>query len=105
MVDKSATKKPTKPVKDIKVTLIPNNEMQPSRIYSNYVHITQTPYDFSLKFCDATPISVDSNTKNQITHNIPIVAEIAIPLNLMPKLIKALQTQYEDYKNQINKKG
>jgi hypothetical protein len=84
--------------KSIEVDLVPKREIPPSRIYSNFAHVSQTPFDFSIKFCDATPIPAGDNTKGKRRHEIPIVAEIVIPFGLMPGLINALQTQYNIYK-------
>ncbi|MBT3185747.1 MAG: DUF3467 domain-containing protein [Nitrospina sp.] len=82
----------------IEVNLIPNNQISTNRVYSNYVQIARSPYDFTLRFCDAGPIS---NTKEIIDNNgnfnVPVVAEIAIPLNMMPNLIKALKSQLEKH--------
>jgi len=88
-------------VRGIEVTLVPDGDIPPSRIYSNYVQVAQTPYDFSLRFCDATPVSNSNVVEGKVTHPIPIVAEIAIQFNLMPEFIKALQTQYKTYKDLV----
>lgn len=105
MAAKKSTKKATETDKGIEVTLVPNEDIPPSRIYSNFIQVAQTPYDFSLKFCDATPLSGSKKVGGKVTHPIPIVAEIAIPFNLMPAFIKALQTQYEIYKDIIEGAG
>ena len=101
MTDKKMIKKPTKVSKGIEVTLEPNETIPARRIYSNFIQVAQTPYDFSLKFCDAIPLLVSNNAKGKVTHPIPIVAEIAIPFNLMPGFINALQIQYNLYENNI----
>ncbi|RZB34610.1 MAG: hypothetical protein SRB1_00378 [Desulfobacteraceae bacterium Eth-SRB1] len=102
MSDKKTTKKSTKAPEGIQVTLEPNENIPPRRIYSNYIHVAQTPYDFSLKFCDAVPLS-GNNTGGKVTHSIPIVAEIALPFNLIPGFIDALQAQYKLYKDNIGR--
>lgn len=102
MASKSVTKKPKGATQSIQVTLNPKYGILPSRMYSNYLEVSQTPYDFNLKFCDATPVTIDSKAEDKITHDIPIVAEIAIPFLLMPRFIKALQAQYEKHKKLIN---
>ncbi len=102
MAAKKTTKKSTKAGKGIKVDLIPSDELLPSRLYANYVQVGQSPYDFTLRFCDATPISdLKKIVADKGIHKIPLVAEIAIPFDLMPGLIKALQIQYK--KHQANK--
>ena len=95
-------KKSTKAGKSVKINLVPSDELLPSRLYANYVQVGQSPYDFSLRFCDVTPISdLKKVIKNEGIHEIPVVAEIAIPFDVMPPLIKALQEQYKKY--QANK--
>jgi len=101
MAEKKITTKAKKTAKGLEVTLVPNKDTPQSRTYSNFIQVAQTPYDFSLMFCDATPISIDNNTDGRITHDIPIVAEIAIPFHLVPGFIKALQIQYGLYKDNI----
>ncbi len=103
MTDKKTTEKSTKASEGIKVTLEPNENISPRRIYSNYIQVAQTPYDFSLRFCDAIPLSVNNNDSGEVTHSIPIVAEIAIPFNLMPGFINALKTQYRLHEDNIGR--
>lgn len=89
---------------EVIVTLRPNSETPCTRVYSNFVQVSQTPYDFNLKFCDATPLPGGESSKNKTTHDIPIVGEIAIPFNVMPGLINALTTQYELFLEGVEKK-
>ena len=81
----------------IDVILKPGIDVPRNRVYSNFAHVSQTPYDFNIRFCDATPLPADAGAAKPIIHAIPIVAEIAIPFNVMPGLINALKTQYEVY--------
>ena len=103
---KKAVKKMAKKAvekKEIEITVQSSFDLPATRIYSNHVEITQSPNDFTLKFCDATPIyNIDEVLQNEGIHKIPVVAEIAIPFALMPKLIKALQTQHNTYKRLIS---
>ncbi len=78
---------------------IPNEEIIPTREYSNFVLVSHTPYDFSLKFCDMIPIQdIDKIKQNEGKHPIPVIAEIAVPASLVPNLIKALQSQLRQYR-------
>ena len=102
MAAEGKTKKATKIDKGIKVNLIPSDEIMSNRLYSNHVQVIQSPFDFTLQFCDVTPIlDVKKVVEDKGDHKIPLVAEIAIPFELMPNLIKALQSQLEKY--QANK--
>ena len=102
MAAKKPKKKATKTDKSIEVTMMPSDELIPNRLYSNFVQVTQSPHDFTLQFCDAIPIlDVKKVVEDEGVHKIPLVAEIAIPFDLMPDLIKTLQVQYKKY--QANK--
>ena len=85
------------PNETLEVTVIPSDAIVSKRIYSNFVMVTQSPHDFSLRFCDAPPIYDIDKVVNNGIHPAPIVAEIIIPFNVMPNLIKVLQTQYEKH--------
>ena len=105
MAAKKTTKKSTKAGKDIEVILTPSDELSPNRLHANYVQVAQSPHDFTLRFCDAIPIwDLKKVVENEGIHKIPLVAEIAIPFNLMPSLIEALQTQHKNYKDGIEGK-
>ena len=103
MAAKKPTKKATKTVKGIEVDLVPSDEIIPSRLYANYVRVSQSPYDCSLEFCDATPILDVKKAIDEGIHKIAVVADIVIPFSLMPGLIKALQTEHEKYKDSIER--
>lgn len=92
-------KKTESTIEKIEIKIQPTTDIPASRIHSNHVEITQSPYDFTLRFCDATPIyDMKGIEKNKGIHKIPIIAEIAIPFRLMKPLIDALQIQYDKYK-------
>jgi hypothetical protein len=86
----------------VEIVIRPSSELPPTRIYSNHVEVTQSPQDFTLTFCDATPISnLDAVRDKAGIHDVPIVAEIAIPFSLVPNLIKVLQSQHRHHKKLI----
>lgn len=67
------------------------------RFYSNVVTIQSTPFDFTLRFCEALPIyEKQKNIKagEAIESKMPIKAEIVIPREVFPILITALQDHY-----------
>ncbi|MFZ2634412.1 MAG: DUF3467 domain-containing protein [Desulfosalsimonadaceae bacterium] len=94
--------KKTIEVKEVEVKLKPSYGIEPTRIYANFAEISQSPYDFTIKFCDATPIRDFKKLKEADgVHDIPVVAEIAVPHAFVPGLIRALKTQYENYQEAI----
>ena len=99
---KKAAKKTVKKaaqVKTVGVKIVPDRETSPGRVYSNYMAMTQSPYDFTLRFCDAPPIweeELEESVKN-MELKIPVVAEIVIPFDMVPGIINALGSQYEKH--------
>jgi len=91
--------------KAISVEIAPDSEIVSERIYSNYVDILYSPYDCTLRFCDVQPIrNFNTEADGSMIHQVPVVAEIAIPHQMLPSLIKALQSQYKEYtKNYVDK--
>lgn len=93
-------KKAPKPLDTpVEIKLVPSDEIHPTREYSNYILVSHSPHDFSLKFCDATPVTdINKVKQNGGNHYIPVVREIAISPNVIPGLIKALQDQFKKYR-------
>lgn len=86
--------------KSIKIKLIPDVkvEIPYPRIYSNHVSVQSTPFDFTMRFCDATPIFDQPENKGEIVeHHIPVLAEIVLPVVIIPSLIEVITQQYEKY--------
>lgn len=79
--------------------LIPNLPAKLGRVYSNFVEISHSPWDFTLRFCDAPPGSdiPRLKLKNGNKVEIPTTIEVVIPVILMPGLIEVLQTQNKKY--------
>jgi hypothetical protein len=86
--------------------LIPNLPAKLGRVYSNFVEISHSPWDFTLRFCDAPPGSDVPRLKlkdgNKV--EIPTTIEVIIPVNLMSGLIEALQAQNKTYLETFQKK-
>ncbi len=68
--------------------------------YANHVMVTQSPHDFRIMFCDATP-PPDAVLKGEhgaaYEHEIPVVAQIVVPHHVMPGFINALKQQFESF--------
>ncbi len=80
----------------VEIKVVPDNSGESKRIYANFVAVNQSAYDFSLRFCDASPVhDIKKVMENNRIHLAPVVAEIAIPFEVVPGLIKALQNQLE----------
>jgi hypothetical protein len=80
--------------KQINFTIVPE-EPQGSREYANFCAVSHTPFDLTLTFCDVRPLSESDIKSAEITQTVraPVVARIALPFNVAPGLIAALQEQ------------
>jgi len=86
--------------KTVTVKIIPDPTVETPypRIYSNYVAVQSTPFDFTLKFCDAIPMFEKPESSIGVVENrIPILAEIILPVTVFPNLIDAMNQQYQQY--------
>jgi hypothetical protein len=90
--------------KTVKVELVPSLQPKGGRIYSNFMQISHSPWDFTVRFCDAPPGGNIPRTNKDLKFEIPNLVEIIIPVNVMPGLIGALQTHLEKYEKAYGKK-
>ena len=86
-------RKETDERKQINFTIVPDETGDASRIYANFCAISHTPFDFTLSFCEVLPLSEKDINQAQAEHVVraPVRARIAIPLQVVPNLIAALQ--------------
>jgi len=84
--------------KPINFTIVPDEPTNPAegrREYANFCAVSHTPFDLTLTFCDVRPLSerdLKSAEASQ-TVRVPVVARVALPFNVIPGLIAALQEQ------------
>ncbi|MBF0549601.1 MAG: DUF3467 domain-containing protein [Deltaproteobacteria bacterium] len=83
----------------IMVEIIPRHDQKPTRIYANHCEIMHSPFDFTIRFCDVPPLNTSGITPGEkVLLTAPIVAEIALPVALVPSLIRALEENYNLYR-------
>ena len=83
----------------VELKLKADGSMPVRRQYSNYVEVAHSPYDFTLRFCDVGPVgNVAELAAKGGEHKVPVVSEIAIPFQIVPGLIQALQRQLEQHR-------
>ena len=85
-------------------TIVPDDDAQPSRVYSNFCAIQNSPFDFTLTFCEMLPPSEKQLREAQATHVVkaPVRARLAIPVQMVPGLIAALQDNFRIYQQSFN---
>lgn len=85
-----ASEKKKNIVKPIKLEPILTADSQ--IIYSNFVNVANTDYDFRLNFMEFNP----SRGIEELVR-LEIEAQVILPLNIVKKLINALNKQVENY--------
>jgi hypothetical protein len=77
----------------INFTIVPEDGEDVPRVYANFCAISHTPFDFTLSFCEVLPLSEKDISQAQTEHVVraPVRARIAVPLQVLPNLIAALQ--------------
>jgi hypothetical protein len=79
--------------------IVPDDVVEVPRTYSNFCAIQNSPFDFTLTFCDMQPPTEKQLREAQTTHIVkaPIRARLAIPVQMVPGLISALQDNFRLY--------
>ena len=79
--------------KQINFTIVPDDKDETPRTYANFCAISHTPFDFTLSFCEVLPLSERDIQQAQANHVVraPVRAKIAVPIQVLPNLIAALQ--------------
>ena len=86
--------------KQINFTIVPDEDNSTAgRIYSNFCAIAHTPFDFTLTFCEVTPLSPRDIQQAEAEGVVraPIKAKIVAPVQFIPQLIAALQDHMRVY--------
>lgn len=87
--------------KEEAITIIPSLEPKLGRVYSNYVQVSHTKLDFTIRFGDAPPGGDVPRIRQGNKITIPNIVEIVVVPNLIPEIIKALETNYNRFLEQF----
>jgi Protein of unknown function (DUF3467) len=87
------------PKKSVNFTVVPSEDSTVPRVYSNFCSIQNSPFDFTLTFCEMLPLSERELTQAQETHVVhaPVRARMVVPVQMVPGLIAALQENFRLY--------
>jgi hypothetical protein len=85
--------------KTVNFTVVPDDDTSLPRIYSNFCSVQNSPFDFTLTFCEMLPISEREVQKAASTHVVkaPVRARLVVPVQMVPGLIAALQDNFRLY--------
>ena len=80
-------------------TVIPDENETVPRIYSNFCAIQNSPFDFTLTFCEMLPLGEKQVREAQSTRSVkaPVRARLVVPVQMVPGLIAALQDNFRLY--------
>jgi hypothetical protein len=85
--------------KSVNFTIVPDDGADVPRIYSNFCSIQNSPFDFTLTFCEMLPIGEKDLQSAQESHVVkaPVKARLVVPVQMVPGLIAALQENFRLY--------
>jgi len=85
--------------KQINFTIVPDDATDAPRTYANFCAVSHTPFDFTVTFCEMTPLSEKDIRAAEAEHIVraPIKARVVLPVQVLPNLIAALQEQLRAY--------
>lgn len=97
---------------EIQIELIPSMEPKLGREYINYAQVSHSPWDFTIRFCQAPSIADLVRLKRpaggkigpNLKVEIPSTIELIVSPEFLPKIIEALKINYDKYLKQ-NKEG
>ena len=80
-------------------TVVPDDDGTVPRVYSNFCAIQNSPFDFTLSFCEMLPLGEKQVQQAQDTHVVkaPVRARLVVPVQMVPGLIAALQDNFRLY--------
>lgn len=87
--------------RSVNFTIVPDDDNTIPRIYSNFCSIQNSPFDFSLTFCEMQPIGereIQQAQQSQVVR-APVRARMVVPVQMIPGLISALQENYRMYQD------
>lgn len=79
--------------RQINFTIVPDDSPEVPRVYANYCAVANTPFDFTLTFCEVQPLSERDVREAERDHVVkaPVKARLVVPVAFIPTLTAALQ--------------
>ncbi len=93
--------------KQINFTIVPDETSDQSRTYANFCAVNHTPFDFTLTFCEMTPLSEKDIRAAEAEHVVraAVKSRVVVPVQVVPTLIAALQEQLRIYSESAGNAG
>lgn len=79
--------------RQINFTIVPDESTDAPRIYANFCAVANTPFDFTLTFCEVQPLSERDVREAEQQHVVKaaVKAKLVVPVAFIPTLVAALQ--------------
>ena len=79
--------------RQINFTIVPADTADVPRVYANFCAVANTPFDFTLTFCEVMPLSEQELRSAEQNHVVkaPVRTRVVVPVQFVPNLIAALQ--------------
>lgn len=79
--------------RQINFTIVPDERGDVPRVYANFCAVANTPFDFTLTFCEVQPLSERDVREAEREHVVkaPVKAKLVVPVAFIPTLVSALQ--------------
>jgi len=98
---------------EVQIELIPSMEPRLGREYVNYAQVAHSPWDFTIRFCQAPSLADIVRLKRpaggkigpNLKVEIPSTIELIVSPEFLPKIIEALKINYEKYLKTKKKEG
>jgi len=90
--------------RSVNFTVVPDEAPDVERVYSNFCAIQNSPFDFTMTFCEMLPIGERELAEAQRSQVVraPVKARMVIPVQMVPGLIGALQDNFRLYQQSFN---
>ncbi len=91
----------------VNFTIVPDEGASVPRVYSNFCAVQNTPFDFTLTFCEMLPLGereMRSAQERQVV-TAPVRARVVLPVQMVPGLISALQENFRLYQESLGPQG
>jgi len=79
--------------RQINFSIVPDDSSDVPRVYANFCAVANTPFDFTLTFCEVQPLSERDVRAAEQQHVVkaPVKTRVVVPVSFIPTLVAALQ--------------
>lgn len=94
-------KKAAPKTETVTLKILPALEPKLGRVYSNYIQVSHSQYEFTIRFGDAPSGEALVRLKQGDNITIPNIVEIIVVPDLIPAIMNVLDTNYKKFLEQF----